>query len=83
MTSRFASGAPLALPDAAFKFLPLLRVPLYYLFWRGDDEFPPLFNVLFHRAIETYFSASGIWLLVNLVSSKLLQGPLLAPEAAH
>ncbi len=74
-------GEPLDLADAAFKFLPLPRVPLYYLLWLGDDEFPPLFKVLFDRAIETYFSASGIWLLVNLVSSKLLQGPL-TPEAA-
>ena len=43
--SRSLSGAPLDLADAAFKFLPLPRVPLYYLFWRGDDEFPPLFKV--------------------------------------
>ena len=81
--SRSLGGEPLDLADAAFKFLPLPRVPLYYLFWRGDDEFPPLFKVLFHRAIETYFSASGIWLLVNLVSSRLLQGRPLTPEAAH
>jgi hypothetical protein len=81
--SRSLGGDPLDLADAAFKFLPLPRVPVYYLFWLGDDEFPPLFKVLFDRAIETYFSASGIWLLVNLVSSKLLQGRLLTPEAAH
>ena len=74
-------GEPLDLADAAFAFLPLPRVPLYYLLWLGDDEFPPLFKVLFDRAIETCFSASGIWLLVNLVSSNLLQGRR-TPEAA-
>ena len=74
-------GEPLDLADAAFKLLPLPRVPLYYLFWWGDEEFPPLFKVLCHRAIETYFSASGIWFLVNLVCTNLLQGPL-TPEAA-
>ena len=80
--SRALGGEPLDLADAAFNFLPLPRVPLYYLFWLGDDEFPPLFKVLFDRSIETYFSASGIWLLVNLVCTNLLQGPL-TPEAAH
>ena len=75
-------GEPLELADAAFAFRPLPRVPVYYLLWLGDEEFPPLFKVLFDRAIETCFSASGIWLLVNLVSSNLLQG-LQTPEAVR
>jgi hypothetical protein len=74
--SRSLGGSPLDLADAAYKFNPLPQIPLYYLLWLGDDEFPPLFKVLFDRSIETYFSASGIWLLVNLVSTNLLQGPL-------
>jgi hypothetical protein len=44
----------------------------YIIFWLGDDESLMLFKVLFDRSIETYFSASGIWLLVNLVSFHLL-----------
>jgi hypothetical protein len=75
-------GKPLDLADAAFTFLPLPRIPLHYLLWLGDEEFPPLFKVLFDRSIENYLTASGIWLLVNLVSSSLLLGPLM-PEAAH
>jgi hypothetical protein len=67
-------GKPVELADAAFAFRPLPRVPVYYLLWLGDDEFPPLFKVLFDRSIETCFSASGIWLLVNLVSFNLLRG---------
>jgi hypothetical protein len=74
-------GKSLNLADAAFQFLPLPRIPLYFLLWFGDGEFPPLFKVLFDRSIETYFSASGIWLLINLVCTNLLQGPL-TPEAA-
>ena len=74
-------GEPVGLADVAFAFRPLPRVPLYYLLWLGDDEFPPLVNVLFDRAIETCFSASGIWLLVNLVSSNLLRGSQKPPAA--
>jgi hypothetical protein len=67
-------GAPRNLADAAFQFLPLPRIPLVFLLWLGDEEFPPLIKVLFDRSIESYFSASGIWLLVNLVCTNLLQG---------
>ena len=74
-------GEPLEMADAAFAFRPLPRAPLYYLLWLGDEEFPPVFKVLFDRSIETCFSASGIWLLVNLVSARLLQGRR-TPEAA-
>ena len=73
---RGLGGNPLELADAAFTLLPLPRVPVSYLLWHGDEEFPPLFKVLFDRSVEAYFSASGIWLLVNLVSSTLLQGYL-------
>jgi hypothetical protein len=74
-------GEPRHLADAASQLLPLPRIPLYFLMWLGDEEFPPLFKVLFDRSIEAYFSASGIWLLVNLVCTNLLQGPP-TPEAA-
>lgn len=73
-------GKPLDLADAAFQLWPLPRIPLSLLLWLGDEEFPPQVNVLFDRSIEAYFSASGIWLLVNLVCTNLLQGPP-APEA--
>lgn len=75
-------GEPLELADVAYAFKPLPRVNLYYLLWLGDEEFPPLFKVLFDRSIESCFSASGIWLVVNLVSSSLLYGGRL-PGAAN
>jgi len=75
-------GHPLELADAAFSLLPLPRVPLYFLFWFGDEEFPPQIKVLFDRSIESYFSASGIWLLVNLVCTNLLRGRPLTATAA-
>jgi hypothetical protein len=58
--------------DAAFTFHPLPRLPVAVLLWLGDDEFPPQVNFLFDRSVEAYLSASGIWLLANLVSSTLL-----------
>jgi len=70
--ARFLGGEPLAMADAAFVLRPLPRLPVAVLLWLGDDEFPPLVNFLFDRSVEAYLSASGIWLLANLVSSTFL-----------
>lgn len=73
-------GEPLAMGDAAFTFRPLPRLPVTLILWLGDEEFPPQINVLFDRNIEAYLSASGVWLLVNLVSSTLLWRATSPPE---
>ncbi|SPD75391.1 conserved hypothetical protein [uncultured Desulfobacterium sp.] len=73
--AEYLGGSPVKMADAAYMLLPFPRVPLYYLFWQGDDEFETRIDVLFDRSIEEYFSASGIWGLVNLVSTALLKGP--------
>jgi len=71
----YYGGKSLDMADKAYRFLPFPRVSLYYLLWKGDGEFDPKISVLFDRSIENYFSASGIWGLVNLVSFALLKGP--------
>ena len=58
--------------DAAYRLLPFPKVPLYYLLWKGDEEFPPIISVLFDRSIEHHLRADAIWGLVNLVSALLL-----------
>jgi hypothetical protein len=67
-------GSPVEMGDTAFMFLPFPRVPLYYVFWEGDEEFDPKISVLFDRSIEAYFLPSAIWALVNFVSFALLIG---------
>jgi Domain of unknown function (DUF3786) len=67
-------GEPMAMADAAFRLKPFPRVHLYYLFWKGDDEFAPRMSVLFDRSIEKALAADAIWGLVNRVSMALLEG---------
>ncbi len=64
-------GTAIDMADAAFRFLPFPRIPLYYLLWEGDDEFEAELNILFDRSIEQHFNADAIWGLVNLVSDIL------------
>ena len=79
--AHYYEGQALNMADASYRFLPFPRVPLYYLLWKGDDEFDPKISVLFDRAIEDCLSASAIWGLVNLVSFALLKGPRISMEA--
>ena len=58
--------------DAAYKFLSLPKIPVYYLLWEGDEEFGPDLKILFDRSIEKHLSADAIWGVVNLVSDALL-----------
>ena len=67
-------GEPVDMADAAWRLKPFPRVHLYYLFWKGDEEFPPRMSVLFERSIEETLAADAIWGLVNRVSTALLAG---------
>jgi hypothetical protein len=67
-------GEVLELADAAYRIWAFPKVPLYYLFWKGDEEFEPRLSILFDRSIEDHLSADAIWGLVNLVSDILLVG---------
>jgi len=66
-------GSPVSMADTAWKLMPFPRLPLYYLLWYGDDEFEPVFSVLFDRSIERVFQADAVWALVNLTSMDLLE----------
>ncbi|OQY52734.1 MAG: hypothetical protein B6245_23385 [Desulfobacteraceae bacterium 4572_88] len=68
-------GKAIDMADAAYLLFPFPRVPLYYLFWEGNEEFRPRMSVLFDRSIEESFAADAIWGLVSRVSTALLTGP--------
>lgn len=73
--ARFLEGTPMEMADAAFQLRPFPRVPLYYLLWEGDREYPPRFSILFDRSIQQVFAADAVWGLVNYVSLALVKGP--------
>jgi hypothetical protein len=73
--AEYLQGTAREMADAAYMLLPFPRVPLYYLLWKGDDEFEPRMTVLFDRSIEKVFAADAIWALVNRVSTALLERP--------
>ncbi|NVM22175.1 MAG: DUF3786 domain-containing protein [Desulfobacterales bacterium] len=74
MAAERLGGRALNLADAAYKISPFPKAPVYYLLWKGDQEFEPRLAILFDRSIEHHLSADAIWGLVNLVSDILLMG---------
>ncbi len=68
-------GTPVHMADAAFRFLPFPKIPVYYLLWSGDDEFSPRLSVLFDRTIESHLTADAIWGLIHLITGSLTNDP--------
>jgi len=61
-------GRLVDMADAAGRLLPFPRIPLYFLIWFADEEFPARLRVLFDRSIEQVLPADAIWALVNRVA---------------
>jgi hypothetical protein len=67
-------GEAVDLADAAYRIPAFPKVPIYYLLWKGDEEFKPRLSILFDRSIAHHLSADAIWGIVSLVSNALLSG---------
>jgi len=70
--SKILNGEPVDYADAAFRFHPFPKIPLYYLLWEGDEEFGASMSILFDRSIEQHLAADAILGVVNLATTALL-----------
>ncbi len=61
--------------DAGFTLPALPRIPLTYVLWCADEEFPAKINVLFDASAEQQLPLDMLWVLVNLTSKQLLRVP--------
>lgn len=51
----------------------LPRVPLAFILWTGDEEFPPNANILFDAAAPDYLDTAGLHVLGLNVSRRLVE----------
>ncbi len=65
-------GVELLFGDKAFSLTVFPKVPIAYVLWKEDEEFPAQVTVMFDSTIQNYFSLDGIWCLVAEVSERLL-----------
>ncbi len=69
--ARALGGEPLSLGDVAVRVPALPCVPIAYVLWRGDDEFPPSMSVVFDASVEGYLDAEVLTALAELTSRRL------------
>jgi len=66
-------GVELLFGDRAFALTVFPKVPLAYVLWKEDAEFPARVTVMFDSTIQKHFSLDGIWCIVAEVSQRILE----------
>ncbi len=64
-------GTPVRFGDKSIAIDVFPRIPIIYILWIGDEEFPTKAGVLFDASIESHFTLDMIWVMVNEVSRRL------------
>jgi hypothetical protein len=59
--------------DASFTLRALPRIPITFILWEGDSEFPPLVKTLFDPTIPLYLPLEDIVVLTKLAATRLLK----------
>lgn len=66
------------LGDASFTLFALPMVPITFILWAGDEEFPPAVKLLFDPAITGYLSLEDIVVLSKLAGNRIVKAARLA-----
>jgi hypothetical protein len=59
--------------DKAMRFLPFPEIPVTYVLWREDDEFPASVSVLFDESIVSWFELDMVFALVLVLTRHIAQ----------
>lgn len=59
--------------DCSVKITAFPFVPVFFVIWKGDEEFPPDGNILFDSSIERYLSAEDIAVLCQQIVFKIIK----------
>jgi len=59
--------------DASFTVLALPRVPITFILWEGDQDFPPSMKILFDRSIHSYLPLEDIVVVSKMAATRLLK----------
>jgi hypothetical protein len=59
--------------DASFTLYALPRVPITFILWEGDEEFPPSMKMLFDPSITGYLPLEDITVISKLASTRIVK----------
>jgi hypothetical protein len=66
-------GSEILYGDKGFALEVFPKVPLAYILWKGDAEFPPKISVLFDSTIESHLPLDIIWCMVGETTRRLTE----------
>jgi hypothetical protein len=58
--------------DGAFRYQILPRVGLLAVYWKGDDEFPPSYKILFEDIADEHLPTDACAILGSMLTGKLI-----------
>jgi hypothetical protein len=62
--------------DKGFALGVFPKIPLAYVWWAGDEEFPPRMGILFDATIQSHFNLDMIWCMVTETTRLLMEAPV-------
>jgi hypothetical protein len=65
-------GEPADVGDASFILGVFPFIPLQYVLWEGDEEFPPTVQLLFDASVDHYLSLEDIVVLGQMATGRLI-----------
>ena len=63
---------PILYGDNGFALDVFPKIPLAYILWKGDEEFPPRVDVLFDSTIQAHLPLDIVWCMVSETTRRLL-----------
>ncbi|OGP87440.1 MAG: hypothetical protein A2156_13485 [Deltaproteobacteria bacterium RBG_16_48_10] len=58
--------------DASFNLSAFSRIPIQYVLWEGDDEFPPSVQLLFDSSVDHYLPLEDIVVLGQMTTGRFI-----------
>ena len=68
-----SGGETYPLGSAAYIFTALPQIPILVVFWQGDEDFPPSFQLLFDEAASHYLPTDGYAILGSAITRRLIK----------
>ncbi len=59
--------------DASFTLSAFPRLPITFILWEGEEEFPPSIKVLFDQSIHTYLPLEDIVVVSKMAATRILK----------
>jgi len=67
-----SGGEPVEIGDASFMLHAFPCVPLQYVLWEGDEEFPPSVQLLFDASVDHYLTLEDMVVLGQVTTGRLI-----------